>query len=130
MKNMLLLCGGTFLLGAGIAALTSRRPKTTVESVGVLTGPRNPCNLLIEAHRVDNKLAAPDREMRMVYYDLNDPAIVAECAINLSKRAKTLGQSSAAANAALREGVKSWYKPEGPVSYSGTRRGSITFGAA
>lgn len=70
--------------------------------VGSLPADRNPCHLYIEAHRVDNRLAQPDREMLITYTDTVNPAVIAECAAELARRAKRLGMPVAKANAALR----------------------------
>lgn len=73
-----------------------------VPRTGALPADRNPCHLFIEAHRVDNRLAQPDREMLITYIGTNDPSVVASCAAELAQRAKRLGLPAAKANAALR----------------------------
>lgn len=78
--------------------------------VGTLLGEKNPCNWHIEADRVDRGLSSPSREMRLTYLDMDDADVQAECASRVVRRAKSAGRRPAADQAALRSGVRSWYR--------------------
>lgn len=121
-----------YYLGAGLAAgallahLT--RPKAQVSS-GAITGPKNPCNTLIEADRLDRGASSPSKEMLLTYQDAGDPAVIEACADQLAKRAKQQGKKVPEEMANLRAGVASWYDRSQSSAMGGPARGSITFGA-
>ncbi|NCY03782.1 MAG: hypothetical protein EBX36_12970, partial [Planctomycetia bacterium] len=110
---------------SGYARAVGARSRARAGGVasGSLTGPGNPCNLWIEADRVDRRLAQPDREMLATYLDVPKPAVIAACADELAKRAKALGVPTAKANAALRAGVQSWYNRSLPGAGAQIPRG-------
>lgn len=126
--NTPLLFATGFALGATVAHLSRRRTRPA-STVGAITGPKNPCNLFIEAHRQDNGRATPDPEMLMTYRDLSDPGIMSECALLLSQRARKKGVKPAEESERLRTGMALWYSrgPAGSVAYA--PRGGVTFGA-
>ncbi len=129
MKNTLYYVGAGLALGALVAHWT--RPRAQVTGVGAITGPKNPCNALIEADRVDRGASTPSKDMLLTYQDTDDPGVVAECADALAKRAKKQGKKTAEEMARLREGVASWYSRSASTNRGGdSLRGGISFGAA
>ncbi len=122
-----------YYIGAGLAvgALLAHwtRPRQQTAGVGAITGPKNPCNTLIEADRLDRGASSPSREMILTYQDTADPGVMSECAAQLAQRAKKRGKKVAEEMASLREGVASWYDRSKSSHAGGDHQARITLGA-
>lgn len=117
-----------FVLAARSPLARTMEAQAAGPVVGAITGDKNPCNLYIEAHRVDNDLRNPDRDLLVTYRDLQDSGIMAECAAKLRDRAKRLGRSPGDEASRLRAGMKGWYERTAVASDS--YRGAVSFGRA